>query len=222
MRNLTLVAWVPVILAAQQIDESASSLDRVAAVATAMVDGDVCSRIETERSRRFALATDPRDPWRASDNYDVDHPAFIATKKTLMRLARLCETPCDVNLWMPLAGGSRVQVVIRNVHELSQFWPWGALNQDMPAEMKRVLDTGERVTVRKRPAMISVLLECALVEKALGGGQADTAIAAGDDGYFAFESLHKASTAVCGCSAKLRYFDERLSNRLHGGCEKGP
>jgi hypothetical protein len=149
-----LLVLVPALAAAQ----SAGSLDQVAHVASVMVDGDVCARIETERSRKFALMKDARDPYRASDNYDVDHEAFIRTKKTLMRLARLCDTPCDVNLWMPLpSNADRVQVVVRNVHEMSQFWPWGALNQEMPAEMKPVLSRGERVTVRRRPGMISVL-----------------------------------------------------------------
>ena len=149
---IPLLAWM---LLAQPADPAAS-LDRVAQIATAMVDGDVCSRIETPRSRKFESQKDPRDPWRASDNYDVDHDAFIGAKKTLMRLARLCESPCDVNLWMPLSA-DRIQVMVRNVHEMSQFWPWGALNQEMPPEMKKVLDTGQRVTVRRRPGMISVL-----------------------------------------------------------------
>lgn len=151
--------WLALVfITAAQAADPAASLDRVAQVATVMVDGDVCTRIETARSRRFALEKDPRDPWRAADNYDVNDAAFISTKKTLMRLARLCDAPCDVNLWMPLAPDlSRVQVVIRNVHEMSQFWPWGALNQEMPQEMKRVLQTGERVTVRRKPQMMSVL-----------------------------------------------------------------
>jgi hypothetical protein len=59
---------------------------------------------------------------------------------------------------MPLAADPpRIHVVIRNVYEMSQFWTWGALHQEMPPEMKRVLETGERVTVTRRPAMISVL-----------------------------------------------------------------
>jgi hypothetical protein len=133
-------------------------LERVAEVATVMVDGDVCRRIQTPRSARMLLEKDPRDPWKASDNFDVDDAAFIQTKKTLMRLARLCAEPCDVNLWMPVPGNPpRVQILIRNVHEMSQFWNWGDLYQDTPAEMKRVLDTGERVTVRRRPGMLSVL-----------------------------------------------------------------
>src|SRR5580692_3375367 len=88
-------------LIAQQQDR-AVELDRVARIATVMVDGDVCRRIQTLRSARMLLETDPRDPWKASDNFDVNDEAFIATKKTLMRLARLCPEECDINLWMPV------------------------------------------------------------------------------------------------------------------------
>jgi hypothetical protein len=52
---------------------------------------------------------------------------------------------------------AQIQIVIRNVYEMSQFWTWGALTQDMPAEMKTVLDSGKRVSVRRRPGMLSVL-----------------------------------------------------------------
>jgi hypothetical protein len=144
-------------LLAQQEDRE-RALDRVARTASVMVDGDVCRHIQTPRSAQFLLQTDPRDPWKASDNFDVDDAAFIQTKKTLMRLARLCPEACDVNLWMPVPSDPpRIQILIRNVYEMSQFWKWGDLHQEMPAEMKRVLDTGERVTVRRRPGMISVL-----------------------------------------------------------------
>jgi hypothetical protein len=136
----------------------AQELDRVAKTATAMVDGDVCLRIETKRSREFLQKNDPRDPWIASDNFDVDHAAYIQTKKTLMRLARLCPEACDVNLWMPVEGNPpRVQILVRNVYEMSSFWTWGDLHQAMPEEMRRVLTTAKRVTFRGKRGMISVL-----------------------------------------------------------------
>ena len=139
-------------------EDRAKEMDRVGKAATAMVDGDVCLRIQTKRAVEFLQKQDPRDPWIASDNYDVDQQAFIQTKKTLMRLARLCPDDCDANLWMPLAGNSaRVQVVIRNVYEMSSFWNWGEFHQPMPDVMKRVLETGERVTVPGKRGMISVL-----------------------------------------------------------------
>jgi hypothetical protein len=133
-------------------------LQQVARVAAVMLDGDVCLRIRTERSRRYSTAQDPRDPWRASDNYDVDHAAFTQTKKTLIRLAQLCPQTCDVNLWMPApVRPGRVEIVIRNVHEMSQFWHWGDLDQETPPEMKRVLENAEQVIVRRKEGMISAL-----------------------------------------------------------------
>ncbi len=135
-----------------------ADLTFVAEAATAMVDGEMVKQIQTARSAASMVKKDPRDPWAASDNYDVNHAPFVAVKKTLIRLARLCPGPCDLNLWMPVPGmASRVHVVIRNVHEISQFWTWGALTQEMFPEMARVLATGERVTVRKRAGMVSVL-----------------------------------------------------------------
>jgi len=141
-----------------QTDDRTQALNRVAQVATVMVDGDVCRRIQTPRSEGLLTRVDPRDPWAAADNYDVNHAEFIQVKKTLIRLSHLCPEACDVNLWMPVAAApDRVQIMIRNVYEMSQFWNWGALHQPMPAEMKKVLDTGQRVTVRRRPGMVSVL-----------------------------------------------------------------
>jgi len=158
MRLLTIILLGASPLLLAQADERTKELDRVAQVATAMVDGDVCKRIQTPRSIQFLLKTDPRDPWLASDNYDVDDVAFIQTKKTLMRIARLCPNACDANLWMQVASNpSRIQIMIRNVYEMSGFWRWGDLHQETPAEMRRVLDTGERVTVRRNSGMISVL-----------------------------------------------------------------
>ena len=132
--------------------------DQVARVATAMLDGDICLRIQTPRAAEYMTMKDPRDPWRASDNYDVNAEPCTQIKKALIRLAHLCPTTCDVNLWMPSqAREQRVQVVVRNKNELSQFWKWGDLDQETPPEMKRIFTTGERVEVRRRPGMLSVL-----------------------------------------------------------------
>lgn len=133
-------------------------LDEIARVATVMVDGDLCRQIMTERALGFLFAVNPRDPWAASDNFDVNDEPYVRTKKTLMRLSNLVPYPCDVNLWMPFAGRrDRIQVLIRNANEWSQFWTWGVLVQDMPLEMKKVLETGRRETVMLKPGLISVL-----------------------------------------------------------------
>jgi hypothetical protein len=133
-------------------------LDDVARVGSVMVDGDLCRRIVTQQALKYMFTVDPRDRWLAGDNYDVDDAAFIATKKTLLRLSRLAPFAVDVNLWMPIDGHpDKIRVVIRNTHEMSQFWPWGALYQDMIPQMKTVLDSGKRVTVTDKPGWISVL-----------------------------------------------------------------
>jgi hypothetical protein len=135
-----------------------AELDEVARIASIMVDGDLCRRIMTARALEKMRVPDPRDQWAAGDNFDVHHEPYIQVKKTLMRLARLVSYRCDVNLWMPLPDRpDRIQVLIRNANELSQFWPWGALDQPMIPEMKKVLETGERVAVRKKPGMVGVL-----------------------------------------------------------------
>jgi hypothetical protein len=131
-------------------------LDEVGRIASVMVDGDACRRIVTPRALEAIDKVNPRDRWASADNYDVDHNAYIQIKKTLMRLALLVPFPCDVNLWMPLPK-NRVHIVIRNQNEISQFWTWGALHQEMFPPMKEVLDTGRRVVVKQKPGYISVL-----------------------------------------------------------------
>ncbi len=133
-------------------------LDDIARTASVMVDGDVCLGIMTRRALESMFVVDPRDPWAASDNFDVNQDPYIQTKKTLIRLSRLVSYPCDVNLWMPFRERpDKIQILIRNANEWSQFWTWGVLVQDMVPEMKQVLDTGERVSAIQRPGMISVL-----------------------------------------------------------------
>ena len=148
--GVTAVAAEPATLAAQ--------LDEVARVASVMVDGDVCERIVTKRARERLLNVDPRDQWAAADNFGVDHPSYILIKKTLIRLAQLGPPHSDVNLWMPVDGKTeRVQILIRNVNEISQFWRWGDLHQAATPEMKELLRTGKRRTVVGKNGFVSVI-----------------------------------------------------------------
>jgi len=133
-------------------------LDDVARVGSVVVDGDVCQKIVTQRAKEFLFAKDPRDEFLAGDNYDVDDVAFNTVKKTLARLSHLSSFPADVNLWMPIEGHSgKIQLVIRNKNEMSQFWNWGELYGDMVPQMETALKTGQRVTVTSKPGWISVL-----------------------------------------------------------------
>ncbi len=141
-----------------QADDLERTLDDIARVASVMVDGDVCQRIVTARAEEYIVKGHPRDKWFGSDNYDVNHGPYIQTKKTLMRLARLNPAYYDVNLWMPIGDSPRkIHVVIRNDREISQFWTFGTLVQDMIPEMREVLETGKRVTVQQKPGILSVL-----------------------------------------------------------------
>jgi hypothetical protein len=133
-------------------------LDSLARVGSVMVDGDVCQKIVTERATQFLFASDPRDEFLAGDNYDVDDAAFNSVKKTLLRLSHLVSFPTDVNLWMPIEGHpGKIQLVIRNKNEMSQFWSWGELYSDTVPQMETVLKTGRRVAVTSKPGWISVL-----------------------------------------------------------------
>ena len=136
----------------------AAQLDEVARIASVIVDGDVCERILTTRARERFLNVDPRDQWAAADNFDVNHPAYIQIKKTLIRLGRLGPAHTDVNLWMPVQGVTgRVQILIRNANEISQFWKWGDLHQPATTEMQDVLRTGKRRTITQPNGFVSVL-----------------------------------------------------------------
>lgn len=133
-------------------------LETVARVGSVMVDGDVCQKIVTPLAKEYMFKVDPKDPWLAGDNYDVDDVSFNITKKSLIRLSHLTSFPSDVNLWMPIDGHpGKIQIVIRNKNEMSQFWRWGEIVQDMPAQMETVLKTGQRLTVTDRPGWVSVL-----------------------------------------------------------------
>jgi hypothetical protein len=152
---LTVVSLVPLAAVARDM---ARELDGIARVATVMVDGDACRRIVRPRALDYMFKKDPRDPWVDGDNYEVNDQAFVAVKKTLIRLSHLAPFPCDVNLWMPIAGHpDKIRVVIRNVNEMSQFWPWGKLYQDMIPQMKQVLETGRPITVTEKPGWVPVL-----------------------------------------------------------------
>lgn len=155
---LTLVFVSPVFGGVRTKESITKDLEEVARIASVMVDGDECQRIMTDRSLKKLFAVDPQDQWAASDNFDVNHEPYIRTKKTLMRLSMLLSYPVDCNLWMSFPDHpDKVQVLIRNRYEMSQFWTWGQLVQEMVPEMKEVMVKGEPRTVARTTDFISVL-----------------------------------------------------------------
>jgi len=170
MKNMSrYFSWLPLIFLSPALAQDsvrtpqakadvARDLNEVARIATTMVDGDLCGKIMTRRSLEKMFVVDPKDPWTAGDNFDVNSEPYITVKKTLIRLSRLVPYKCDVNLWMPFRDQpDKIQVLIRNVNEWSQFWTWGKLAQDIPPEMKRVLESGKQEEVNKVPGMVSIL-----------------------------------------------------------------
>jgi len=148
-------------LSAQQRTKEALArdLEEVARVASAMMDGDVCERIMTARALQKMFAVDPKDRWAGSDNFDVNHEPYVQTKKVLMRLAKLVSYPVDCNLWMPFKQDpKKIQILIRNRYEMSQFWTWGVLFQDRTPEMVEVLATGKPQTIVQKGDFVSVLV----------------------------------------------------------------
>lgn len=131
-----------------------ADLERLAQVATAVVDGDECEKIMTPRALEKMFRTDPRDRWAGHDNFDVNDKPYIAVKKLLRRVATVAPFPVDCNLWMSFRERpDLVQVLIRQVNEISGFWKWGDLYQPMPPEMREVLETGKAKTVRQGGVM---------------------------------------------------------------------
>lgn len=63
-------------------------LDEVARSATIMVDGDLCQKIMTDHASARLTVVDPKNRWAASDDFEVNHEAYIQTKKTLIQIGR--------------------------------------------------------------------------------------------------------------------------------------
>jgi hypothetical protein len=51
----------------------------------------------------------------------------------------------------------KIQILVRNRYEMSQFWTWGVLFQDQTPEMIKVLATGKPKTVVQSGDFVSVL-----------------------------------------------------------------
>ena len=75
---------------------------------------------------RVPRKNDPRDPWLASDNYEVDYQAFTSDEEDTDALGapvprRMRREPVDASQGNP----PRVQIMIRNVYEMSQLLELG-------------------------------------------------------------------------------------------------
>lgn len=129
-----------------------AKLDELGRLASALVDGEECAQIVTDRAEELMFRVDPDDRWAGSDNYDVNPEPFLRTKKLLARIGKLADLPVDCNLWVKCKRRPEmVTIVIRQVHGWSQFYEWAQMAMEPTPEMKRALEGGERVLVRARP-----------------------------------------------------------------------
>jgi hypothetical protein len=120
-----------------------AALAEVARVASAILDGDEARRIITESAMAHLAHPDPQYRFLAGDYYDVDHGAFLRTKKLLLRLARLFDGHCGTALWVPVDGlEGHVTLAVQNgsVHRYYQF---GSLRIEIPREMAACMRSGE-------------------------------------------------------------------------------
>ncbi len=125
-----------------------AELERIAEIASGIVDGDQARAIITEQAMQHIVRPHPTFPYMSGDYYDVDHAAFLRTKKLLMRLERLAKVAVCSALWLPVPESDDVTVVVQN-GPTHRYYIFGQIKQPTPPEMKQVFETGE---MRRAPA----------------------------------------------------------------------
>jgi len=125
-----------------------AELERVAAIAAGVVDGDDARAIVTNLAMRHIVDPHPEFRFMSSDYYDVDHAAFLRMKKLLMRIERLATAATCSALWLPVPQSDDVTVVVQN-GPTHRYYVFGQIKQPTPPEMKEVFETGE---IRRAPA----------------------------------------------------------------------
>ncbi len=128
-----------------------ASLVELARIASTMMDGDVADRIITERALHHVLNPDPEYRFLAGDYYDVDHAAFLITKKSMMRLSRLIDFECGVTLWLRVRGSDSLVTPAVRQGELSRWCSFSTAFVDAPPPLADVLATGTRVAIEPEP-----------------------------------------------------------------------
>jgi hypothetical protein len=133
-------------------------LHEIARVITCMVDGELVKQIVTDRVQEKVFKLDPRDRWSAGDNWDYNHEPFIRTKQTLQRALCLSQGAVGCNLYTPaVANANQWYHVLRTRWSPRQVMSEGGFAQVPDSELVQVFNTGERITLNKRPKQHSVL-----------------------------------------------------------------
>ena len=126
-------------------------------IAAALVDGDEAGRILAERSLQYIKNPNPKFRFMTGDYLDVDHGAFLRTKKLLLRIQRLADFRTGTALWMrygDLAG--KVVMALQN-GSLNRYYGFGDMTADIRPEMAECIEKGEVVLVpdeERRPLTV--------------------------------------------------------------------
>lgn len=127
----------------QQVSDE---LFRLAEIASGMLDGEQIKGIVTPQAMHYIVSPEPQFRYMSGDYYDVEHDAFLATKKFLTRLERLGKVRLSGSVWVPVPGRDHVTVAVQNGPH-HRYYRFGQESLETPAEMKEVFRTGRIVRV---------------------------------------------------------------------------
>jgi hypothetical protein len=122
-----------------------AELERLARVAEAMVDGELAGRVVTERAAHYIANPHPDHRHLSGDYYDVDHAAFLAMKKVLLRLERIVPFACNATLWMRVRGAEQLLTPVVQNGRLHRYYRFGEERRRPEGELAECLATGKAV-----------------------------------------------------------------------------
>lgn len=132
------------------------ALLQVGRIASVMVDGDVSTRVITDRAMHYITRPDPKYRFLSADFYDVDHQNFLIIKKTLLRLQRLLPFYSSTSFWLRFEKEEVIPVVLNN--EMQRYYQFGwATPFPMNDEMKQCCFEDKVVQSPEHSDFITVL-----------------------------------------------------------------
>ena len=144
-------------MARPSLKKIVAALKETARVASVMVDGEVAGRIISDRAHHYIANPDPQFRYATGDYYDVDHASFLSMKKTLLRLERLADFPCNASLWVRVKGlADHVTVAVQN-GSLHRYWKWAEHKRELAGEMAECFASGEVTPAPEDDDLVTVM-----------------------------------------------------------------
>jgi hypothetical protein len=111
-----------------------------------LFEGEQAVRVFTPLAALSIAHPHPQHMLITGDYYDVDHAVFLSMKKTLLRLERLVDFPCNTTLWMRVAGApEKITAAVHN-GRLHRYYRFGENGRIAEGELAECLATGRAVT----------------------------------------------------------------------------